>query len=225
MRERRRYMGGEDGPQYDTEFIERFNQRAGAWGGYLPKKAPDKAYPFYLNGIWLSYEEALVVDDEYDYTLTPQSCVGCSARTLYPLQWQGNSLSMSSYFRGCHLEAINLTGVKKITSIALGFYFSSNLRVLLGLDLADCTNYAESSFTGCSKLEHLEILNLKKNIYLHYASQLDKESLRYILDHAANEEPITIALHKTVLDKLQDESNTDWHSILLDAEKRNITFT
>ena len=222
MKGRRRFMGGEE--PFDLDFIERFNERSGEWGGYKPNIALNRQFPFLLNGIWLSYEEALVVDDEYSYTLTPQSCVDCNARTLYPLQWQGNSLSMQTYFRNCQLEAINLSGVNKITSVAMGFYFATKLRVLLGLDLTYCTDYGSSIFTGCSKFEHIEISNIKKDISFSYSSLLDKESLRYIVDHAANDEAITIKLHKNVLDKLQDETNTEWHAILLDAEKRSITF-
>lgn len=38
------------------------------------------------------------------------------------------------------------------------------------------------------------------------------------------ENVITITVHPSVYSKLTDESNTEWHKVLLDAAEKNITF-
>lgn len=42
-------------------FVDMWNTACGSYGKYAPANAPDPVHPFYLNELWLTYEEALTI--------------------------------------------------------------------------------------------------------------------------------------------------------------------
>ena len=42
-------------------FVDMWNTACGSYGKYAPANAPDPEHPFYLNELWLTYEEALTI--------------------------------------------------------------------------------------------------------------------------------------------------------------------
>ena len=71
----------------------------------------------------------------------------------------------------------------------------------------------------CYYLEEISIKGLSASIKFS-SSRLKQESLRYMVDNAANTSAITITVHADVYAKLQGE----WSDIMTDAAERNITF-
>ena len=47
---------------------------------------------------------------------------------------------------------------------------------------------------------------------------------QYLIANAANTNPITINVHPDVMARMSDETNTEWHQLLLDATAKNIQF-
>lgn len=55
------YQLGASGGDKPGLFVDLWDKACGEWGKYDPENAPDASTPFYLNELWLSYEEAIEV--------------------------------------------------------------------------------------------------------------------------------------------------------------------
>lgn len=82
----------------------------------------------------------------------------------------------------------------------------------------------QETFSGLPLLEHVYIKKLRSDIQFRDSPLLDYDSVRYMVDNAANTTAITIYVHADVMAKLNDETNTQWHQILTDAAEKQITF-
>ena len=94
------------------------------------------------------------------------------------------------------------------------------------LDIRNVTSnsYETRIFYNCELLEYVRISNLKVSISFAQSPLLSLESLQYLINNASNTSAITVTVHADVYAKIQDESNTDWHSLLALAQEKQITF-
>ena len=65
---------------------------------------------------------------------------------------------------------------------------------------------------------------VRSDIDIRRSSKLSYPSVAYMVANAANTAAITITVHPDVYAKLTDESNAEWHKVLLDAAGKQITF-
>lgn len=80
-------------------------------------------------------------------------------------------------------------------------------------------------FNGCNNLEEVYFRHINQDLYLHTMSKLKAACLEYLIENRINvTSSITIYVHADVMAKLNDETNTQWHQILADAAKKQITF-
>ncbi|WP_303745023.1 hypothetical protein, partial [uncultured Duncaniella sp.] len=83
-------------------------------------------------------------------------------------------------------------------------------------------------FTGCVKLETLEMSRLKKSLILSGSPLLSAYSVNYIVTKATNTTAITITLHADVYNKIveaaEGEKESEWSGLLELAASKNITF-
>lgn len=80
------------------------------------------------------------------------------------------------------------------------------------------------TFESCVALETIIGLKTSKNLDLHSCPKLTITSVAQIVTLAANTTEITITVHPDVFAKLTDESNEEWHAILLAAAEKQINF-
>lgn len=73
-------------------------------------------------------------------------------------------------------------------------------------------------------LEDVQIHALSVDLDMRVCSKLTLASVKYIIDNAENSKPISITVHADVFAKLTDETDTEWHQVLLDAAEKQITF-
>ncbi len=88
------------------------------------------------------------------------------------------------------------------------------------------TSYAHV-YRGCSALESLAISGTvyARSFSLADSPLISLASLQGIVGKAqAGSAAMTITVHPDVYAKLTDESNTEWHNILMDAMAKNISF-
>ena len=79
-------------------------------------------------------------------------------------------------------------------------------------------------FQNHSRLETIRdiVITAKGNMLLISSPKLSLETLNILV--TANPEGNTITVHPDVYAKLTDETNTEWHQVLIDAASKNITF-
>lgn len=79
------------------------------------------------------------------------------------------------------------------------------------------------SILGIPLLEEIRIKYLSNNFTIN-SPLISLESLQYLITNASNTSPITVTVHADVYDKIQDETNTDWHALIEAATAKQITF-
>ena len=107
------------------------------------------------------------------------------------------------------------------------FYNCLNLREIIGylnlINISSVDNVA-NIFKNCVELRKANIKNLKVNISFADSAFISLESLQYLITNADNTSPITVTVHTDVYNKIQDESQTDWHALIEAATAKQITF-
>lgn len=82
-----------------------------------------------------------------------------------------------------------------------------------------------SAFLQCSELREIEDLRyLNGNLFLGDSPLISSESIKTIVEKAQNDHPINITVHSDVYAKLTDANNTEWNSITIIAQNKNISF-
>lgn len=205
---------------------------------------------FGLNGLLLSYDEAVVVDavspgisndgtELHSFVLKDSP-----ARTLFPVVMAKQTTSMASMFdNAVNLEAVALTqrGAAGVgpTSILRFALTCRNLHTIYGeIDMSRITteSSANMAFTSCNDLENVRLKNLKVSVSFPQSHKLSLESLVYLVENAANTTAITIGVHANVYAKLSGDTNNSgyinlsaeekvaWTSLVAVAAEKNIQF-
>lgn len=73
-------------------------------------------------------------------------------------------------------------------------------------------------------METLLLLNLKNNVSFANSPLISFGSLKYMITNTVNTSPITVTVHSDVYDKIQDETNVEWHALIETAAAKQITF-
>ena len=79
-------------------------------------------------------------------------------------------------------------------------------------------------FYCCYKLESVELYGIKYDLDLQHSPLFDLPSFRYMIAQALNTSVITVKVHPDVYARITDETNTEWHQLLIDATAKNIQF-
>lgn len=119
-----------------------------------------------------------------------------------------NIIPMEYCFKGC----------RKLREI--------RVRCVLGAN----NNEANAAYTKCFALTDIYVTYaFKVDLYLQWSPLITKESFGRIIAatprNVVDQGGYIINVHADVYAKLTDESNTEWHQVLLDAAEKNITFT
>ena len=116
------------------------------------------------------------------------------------------------------------------TGLQYAFRNMVKLKKIIGI--INCINIKNSNsrlsftdtFSNCPILENVLISSLPLDISFKDSPLLSLESLRYLINNAANTSPITVTVHADVYDKIQDEGQVDWHALIETAAAKQITF-
>ena len=218
------------------------------FGKYDPENAPDALHPFYLNKLWLTYEEAIDVVNAHNITDSTTEYL-CRARTLLPKR--GYTTQSLYRYGSCimGLESLYIANYYIINNLAdpevyqqnvsstreLGQY-SHKLRMILG-KIRITADAMSTHFYSCN-FPALEIFWVGGvfNSFTMNAPKLRVECWRYMIDNAANTTAITITVPSSIYAKLtgdttaqeftdlSEDEQTQWLEILDIAISRNISF-
>lgn len=248
-------------------FIDMFNARCVAtsssnpntikrltFGKYDPENAPDAQHPFYLNKLWLTYEEAIEpmrVPDVATGDQTNSTFQYVKARTLFPISVNG---TLRGICQNMHkLETVRFVdyyiinngnnpdeSLIRITSTRGMFERCENLREIMGiLQLPsgdDMGVHFYNAFSNCISLETIWLHSIQLDTRLNYCKSLKLECFAYMIEHAANTKSITITVHADVYAKLTGDATNEaagalteeeaaaWQQVLADAVAKNISF-
>lgn len=208
-------------------FIDMFNAKAGN-DGYA--RITSGVFDCQLNGVSLTYADAInimlsaSVEHNYPTNVAPSMAV-IGIRTHFPLKGIGNGLgavSLLKTFKYCRLLEVSIINGGNFSSLAETYYGCTALKkVIIGNEYG--ANYDGSTFGKCTSLEDfLTSSAINSNINFVYSPKLSLASMQNIV--LRGKDGITITVHPDVYAKLTDETNTEWHKVLIDAAAKNITF-
>lgn len=201
---------------------------------YDPENAPDAEHPFWINNLWLTYEEAIdVMNIAFPTSIDNSKYI--TAKTLFPYRG-GVTVGLGGYsWYNTNVEALRIfsysqlyySGVDESTliNITATNQFAANclsLREVIGnFDLSK--DSAPIHFYGTGdwpELETIWLYKIVKSMNLGKCPKIRLECFQCMITNAANTSAITITVHKDVYAKLTDE----WHSLVDLATEKNITF-
>lgn len=227
-------------------FVDLWNEACGKWGKYDPENAPDAEHPFYLNELWLTYEEAVAVYEAgaIDSIWVVLRYYGMAIQTNLPprcASWAPSSATdlrfrVHSVVSASDIEVLNLATrqfdfsiqPEPPASVNVTSFAGPRLRRIIGA--INCKRYTGAGshllFGSCPMLEDVSILELNANLNLSGCPRINAASLTYLVNRRYTRDgiAITVTLHPDVFARLTDEANADWHQVLLDAAEKNITF-
>lgn len=193
-------------------FVDEFNAKAESNGKYDPTHAPDAQHPFYLNGLWLTYDEAV---DVYERGVTeyplPKPLSGTVKTNLFIETRIYMSTAQTPLDNLC-AYAVALERVRVspdynyivCTSLTNAFWGCPRLREVLGvIDVYNTTNL-QSIFNKCGLLETIYLRRLRYSVMMDVLESISLASLQYLVDNAVNTSAITVTVHPTVYAKLTD---------------------
>ena len=200
-------------------FCDLFSAAAGPFG-YA--RITDGEFDCELNELRLTYEEALntyFASGEFSVAVDGAYAFNNNIRTLIPRRIRG--VSASAAWQSCaNLEAlVFVDGL--FTNLSNAFRSCPKLRKI---SLIANYNTIDGAFVGCRSLEELTLKGLRHNVSFADSPLLNLTSFEYLIANATNTSTITITVHPDVYAKLTDESNTEWHLVLVDAAEKNIVF-
>lgn len=210
------------------------------YGKYAPANAPDPEHPFYLNELWLTYEEALKIMSYYSEQIDAESRIryaACPCRTLLPIRGRTytNTVTSRMFFWSNKLEALVLADIEATESWGM-FGNCSNLRTIDGIIGVRNQKQLDKMFGGCKALKEVRISYLGASISFADSPNLSLDSISFIVTNAANTSAITITVHPDVYAKLTGditnaaaadltaEEAAQWQALAVAAGGKQITF-
>lgn len=135
-------------------------------------------------------------------SITPGIFFNINGRTtINKMVWTA-AADFTNAFRGANLEVafIKGRGAEALPKNMAGTFWSCpKLRKIIGIiDLSYAT--AAIEFRNCTMLEQISLKNLNTRVSLSDSSAFSKDSLLYMIQNAAPQNPISIILHKKVYD-------------------------
>ena len=189
-------------------FIDQWNAACGSYGKYDPANAPDAQHPFYLNTLWLTYEEAInslifIENTPGQYCFYNNNKIRTNISGANASSWVGNPMDYA-FFQCSKLEVANIIGFSdNISSARRMFSRCVKLRKVIGeinflQGQIDTYEFAHD----CVALEDIQITKLRFDLNLADCPLLSLASLQFMVANAANTTPITITVHPEVYAKL-----------------------
>lgn len=188
----------------------------------------EKTGYFELNGLTdITYEEAIRIYNAGTLVsarteLTQQFNNNYEVRTNLPLKYHGGAILANYSFVNCSkIEVINGNGMDLYISAIFGctvlrrvvspVYMTKNIQ----------------NFLRCPLLEDIELIfrnSAELSVSFVDCPLLSLASVRYMIDCTQNNAAVFITVHPDVYAKLTDESNEEWHQLLISAAEKSINF-
>lgn len=193
--------------------------------------------PYYLNEVWMTYEEALVVYNEYFADI--KSLYG---RAVYGVTNfappRNNASVIYSNFDAPNVVTINV-GVGFLVSGFMGWCGNSpNLTKIIGTINLQYWGQAQNSYgyLKAPALTDVSLYHLRNNFDISSLKSISLASMQYMVNNSTATSPITVTVHPDVYAKLTGDTTNaaaaaltsdelaQWTALATTANSKNISF-
>lgn len=193
--------------------------------------------PYYLNEVWMTYEEALVVYNEY-YA----DNISLDSRAIYGVTNfappGGRAAAIFSNLRTPNAVTINV-GTEFPASAFQGWLWDSpKLTKIIGRIILQYWNPSVSSYSylTCPNLKEVSLYHLSKDFNISSLKSISLSSMQYMVNNSTATSSITVTVHPDVYAKLTGDTTNaaasaltadelaQWQALVTTANSKNISF-
>ena len=193
--------------------------------------------PYYLNEVWMTYEEALVVYNESYADI--QSLIGRKIYgvTNFPPPDGGGSSRFSNY-NAPNAKAINVGDGFLVSSLEGWLYVAPKLTKIIGnINLQYWSASIKSDrYLETPALTDVSLYHLHNNFNISFLKSISLSSMQYMVHNSTATSSITVTVHPDVYAKLTGDTTNaaaaaltaeelaQWTALATTANSKNISF-
>ena len=193
--------------------------------------------PYYLNEVWMTYEEALMVYNE-NYT-DVLSLIGRQVYSVtnFPPPNNSSSLQYANY-QAPNAKVINVGKGFLVNSFVGWLTTAPKLTKIIGnIDLTYWqASLQSSSYLKAPLLADVSFYHLHNNFDISFLKSISLSSMQYMVNNSTATSPLTVTVHPDVYAKLTGDTTNaaaaaltaeelaQWQQLVTDATSKNINF-
>ena len=193
--------------------------------------------PYYLNEVWMTYEEALVVYNEHyagNISLDSRSIYGVT--NFAPPG--GRAATLYSNFRTPNAVTINVGTGFPVSAFQGWLWDSPKLTKIIGQIILQYwkPSVNSNSYLTCPNLKEVSLYHLSKDFNISSLKSISLSSMQYMVNNSTATSSITVTVHPDVYAKLTGDTTNaaaaaltsdelaQWTALATTANGKNITF-
>ena len=193
--------------------------------------------PYYLNEVWMTYEEALVVYNEYYADILSLQSRDIYGVTNFPPPNCGAAMQYTNY-TASNAKVINVGGGFFVESFLGWLSTAPKLTKIIGtIDLTYWSASVKSSrYLIAPALTDVSFYHLHNNFDISSLKSISLSSMQYMVNNPTATSPITVTAHPDVYAKLTGDTTNaaaaaltsdelaQWTALAITANSKNISF-
>lgn len=193
--------------------------------------------PYYLNEVWMTYEEALVVYNEYYADILSLNARDIYGVTNFPPPTNGSATQYTNY------HAYNA----KVINVGNGFLVSSSIgwlsiapkltKIIGNINLTYWLASIKSlNYLNAPALTDVKIYHIHDDFNIKFLKSISLASMQYMVNNSTATSSITVTVHPDVYAKLTGDTTNaaaaaltsdelaQWTALVTTANSKNISF-
>lgn len=192
--------------------------------------------PYYLNEVWMTYEEALVVYNEYYADILSLNERNIYGVTNFPPPPNGSSAIYNNY-KVINAKVINVGSTFMMRSFSGWLSTAPKLTKIIGnINLQYCAPTQSYDSLNAPALTDVSFYHLCNNFGISFLKSISLASMQYMVNNSTATSPITVTVHPDVYAKLTGDTTNaaaaaltsdelaQWQQLVTDATSKNINF-
>lgn len=193
--------------------------------------------PYYLNEVWMTYEEAIVVYNEYYADIRSLNGRHIFGVTNFPPPTNNTAINYAHYYAG-NAKVINV-GTGFIVSGLVGWLsIAPKLTKIIGNINLKYWNASAQSYQSLDApaLTDVSLYQLCTNFNIPYLKNISLASMQYMVNNSTATSSIIVTVHPDVYAKLTGDTTNaaasaltadelaQWQALVTTANSKNISF-
>ena len=193
--------------------------------------------PYYLNEVWMTYEEAIVVYNEYYADINSLNGRPVYGVTNFAPPGTGSALAYSN-FNAPNAVTINV-GVGFLVRAFAGWLFTAPklTKIIDKINLHHWNASAQSyEYLKAPALTDVSLYHLHNNFSIEFLKSISLSSMQYMVNNSTATSSITVTVHPDVYAKLTGDTTNaaaaaltaeelaQWQALVTTANNKHISF-
>lgn len=193
--------------------------------------------PYYLNEVWMTYDEAIVVYNEYYADILSLLGREIYGVTNFPPPKNSSGLQYSNY-HARNAKVINVGNGMLVNSLVGWLSTAQKLTKIIGNINLQYWNASTQSFSylNAPLLTDVSFYRLCTNFSIEFLKSISLASMQYMVNNSTATSTITVTVHPDVYAKLTGDTTNaaaaaltsdelaQWRALATTANSKNITF-